>query len=453
MTDPRQIQTSNDLRRSGKMRPRAVSEEPLVTSTASRVVSPVAPTKFSKHLVGVTGLTTPHRVEANRIEAHRVETSAQAQKSSKSQRLRIAMVAPPWIEVPPEGYGGVEATCGTLIEGLIERGHDVTLISVGKNGTSARHKQTHPSAQFSRFEEVLPEITHAAMVQRILANGEYDIVHDHTKAGGLCAPLRNAPTVTTVHNPVQGPVYGELGDYYFHLGDSVNLISISEAQQAARPELNWVDTVYNGLDVQDFPFNPTPGDYVLWLARYTSEKGPDLAIQIAREAGVPLVMVGRAAKKNKGNEECEVEYFNEVIKPMAGKDVELIVNAGREHVIDLVHNARALLHPVRFREPFGMALVEAMACGTPVIGLNRGALPEVVEDGVTGWLRDEPTDLVELVQRVDEIDRHACRARVEEHFSAPAMAAGYERAYYDMIARHEARKVTAEISAATAPAA
>lgn len=357
--------------------------------------------------------------------------------SSPSEKpLRIAVVAPPWFEIPPPSYGGIEVMCATMIEGLVGRGHHVTLLGVGENGTKAHFRRTLPTPQFENIAMALPEAHHTARVQQILDNEEFDVIHDHTIAGPMMAPYRKAPTVTTVHRPVS-----EVGDFYSTLGNDVNLVSVSHSQRAPRPDLNWLGTVHNGITLDQFTYNPEPENYALWLARFNPEKGPDLAIKMCQEAGVPLILAGKL------NESSEKEYFDEVIKPMLDDNVRVVINASRAEVVELVRNAQCLIHSVRWAEPFGMVMAEAMSCGTPVLGLRRGAVPEVVADGVTGWVRDEPSELAELLPHAEKLDRRECRARVEKRFSADAVAAGYERIYRRAIAKHRKKARLASMSA------
>src|SRR5829696_4173239 len=164
--------------------------------------------------------------------------------------IRVAMLTPPWYEVPPAGYGGIEQLIADLVAKLVEHGHDVTLIGVGEQGTAAKHVRTYPTPQSERLGQALPEVVHAAMATRLLAGLDVDIVHDHTTGGPLTATARAVPTVATVH----GPVDGEFGDLYAAIGDSVSLVAISDSQRSLRPDLNWVATVYNAIDVADFPY-------------------------------------------------------------------------------------------------------------------------------------------------------------------------------------------------------
>lgn len=340
--------------------------------------------------------------------------------------LKIAIVAPPWFEIPPPSYGGIEVVCGTLVDGLVRRGHNVTLIGVGKNGTTGHFYATNPEQQFAEISMTTPEVTHVALANKFIESQNFDIVHDHTNAGPLMAGTRTAPTVVTAHRPIE-----EMGDCYEALGDSVSLVAVSNNQRAPRPDLNWAGTVHNGVPLQQFTFNPEPGRYALWLGRFNPVKGPDLAIEMCRKAGVPLILAGKV------NEEDEHEYLKNEITPMLGPDVELVLNADRRAVVKLVRDASALVQSVRWAEPFGMVMIEAMSCGTPVLGLRRGAVPEVVLDGVTGWVRDEPDELAELLPRVGELDRAACREHVRQRFSGGAMAAGYEQIYQSVIAERE----------------
>jgi glycosyltransferase involved in cell wall biosynthesis len=354
--------------------------------------------------------------------------------------LRVAMVVPPWYELPPAGYGGLEVIVAALVDGLVERGHDVTLFGAGtRNGTRARFVSTDPEPQFRRLGEVMPSVLHTARVNRLLAEGDFDIVHDHTTDGPMTAPTRRTPTVVTVH----GPVDGEFGDYFEALGDTVRLVAISKTQRQERPNLPWARTVYNALPSDAFDDRPRRGDGpVLWLARFTPDKGPDLAIEACREAGVPLVLAGKC------NEKAERRYLAESVKPLLHDGVRLVINADRAKTQRLLRRARCLVMPIRWSEPFGMVMIEAMAAGTPVVGLRRGAVPEVVRDGVTGWLADEPEGLPALLRKLDQLDPADCVAHVRANFGADLMARRYELVYVDALARPVLRQ---RIPTLTAP--
>ena len=373
------------------------------------------------------------------------------------------MVAPPWFELPPQGYGGLEVIVAALVDGLVDRGHEVTLFGAGTStGTRARFVSTDPELQYPRLGELMPSVLHTARVNQLIADGDFDIIHDHTTDGPMTAPQRRIPTVVTVH----GPVDGEFGDYFAALGGAVRLVAISQAQRQRRPGLAWAATVHNALPERmteqaqtgpcaavsgsavsgathdpDRPGGPSgsavsgathdPDGPVLWLARFNPDKGPDLAIEACRVAGVPLVLAGKC------NEKTERRYLAEVIRPALHDGVELVLNGDRSRTRELLRRARCLIMPIRWAEPFGMVMIEAMAVGTPVVGLRRGAVPELVQHGVTGWLGDEPGELPELLRRVDEIDPEDCIKHVQTNFGAGLMARRYERVYLDALIRAE----------------
>lgn len=355
--------------------------------------------------------------------------------------LRIAMVVPPWYELPPPGYGGVEQVCTALVDALVARGHQVTLFGAGaKTGTSASFVSTERQPQADRLGQSVPELAHLARVDRLIDDDAFDVVHDHTMVGPLAAPQRRVPTVATVHNLPTG----ELGDYLRGVDRSVALVAISYAQRREGAGLPWAATVYNGLATSVEP-KPAPTDGpVLWLARFNGDKGPDLAIDACRAAAVPLVLAGKATEPG------EKRYLEEVIKPMLGPGVELVVNPNRQRCWELLADARSLLHPIRWSEPFGMVLLEAMAVGTPVVALNRGAVPEVVRHGETGFVCEEPAELPDALNRTDTLDPATCAQHVRNSFSPELMARRYERIYHHWSATlptmHRYRE------AATAPA-
>jgi glycosyltransferase involved in cell wall biosynthesis len=354
--------------------------------------------------------------------------------------LRIAMIGTPFYEVPPTGYGGIELICAALVDALIARGHRVTLFSAGQcTGTRATFVSTYADLQHERLGQAMPELAHAARVDRLLRGANrFDLVHDHSAAGPLAARARSVPTVVTMHSDADS----EWGDFYADLGDAVHLVAISSFQRRERPDLPWLGTVYNALDPERFTAAQTPAGPVLWLARFTPDKGPDLAINACRQAGLPLVLAGKC------NEPAEQRYLDEVVRPMLGPDVRLLLNADRATTRRLLTEARCLIMPIRWHEPFGMVMAEAMASGTPVVGLRRGSVPEVVAHGVTGWICDDPEELPQALHRCVELDAAACVARVRERFSADVMARGYERVYRKAIAAQRGRAIPRSRSAA-----
>ena len=330
------------------------------------------------------------------------------------------MVAPPWYELPPTGYGGTEAVVAALADQLAGRGYHIVLVGSGRHRTRAAcFHATFDQPPSQRLGMSMPELLHAAAAEQVLARAELDLVHDHSLAGPLLAAGRAVPTVVTMH----GPVDDELGRYVAALGGAVHVVAISNAQRRGNAALNWVGTVHNAIDVGSFPCRARKGDYVAWLGRFAAEKGAHLAIEAARSARRPIVLAGKC------NEPAERDYFARQIKPRLGAGVRYIGEAGAAAKRELLAGARALLFPVQWEEPFGMVMIEAMACGTPVVALRRGSVPEVVADGLCGVVVDHPAQLPAAIAGAEHIDPASCRAYARSHFDLPIMATGYERIY------------------------
>ena len=345
--------------------------------------------------------------------------------SSERSRLRIAIVATPWYPIPPPAYGGIESMCHLLVEGLVRRGHAVTLVGADHPQTSAHYVRTYRRAQGSRIGQSFPEVVHAAATARALDELGIDVVHDNSVAGPLLAFNRRIPTVVTAH----GPVDGEIGEYYRLLSPHVSMVAISNAQRDMAPDLSWVETLYNAIDLDEYPFRTDKEDFVVWLGRMNPDKGAHLAIDIAREIDVPIVLAGKCSEPE------EDRYFSEEIAPRLGRGVEWTGEADAERKKDLLSRAKCLLFPLQWPEPFGIVMAESMACGTPVVALSQGSIPEVVESGVTGFVLDEIEAMSEAVDQVSEIDSVACRKRVEALFDADVMVSGYESVFTDAVLR------------------
>jgi glycosyltransferase involved in cell wall biosynthesis len=241
------------------------------------------------------------------------------------------------------------------------------------------------------------------------------VIHDNSLVGPLVATARSSPTVVTAH----GPVDGEFGSYYDRIAPGVTMVSISQAQQDAAPHLPWIRTIYNAVPVSQYPFETDKDDYALFLGRMNPTKGVHIAIDIAKRAGIPLRIAAKCSEPE------EHRYFEEEVAPRLDDGIEWIGEVDGPAKKDLLKKARCLLFPIQWEEPFGIVMVEAMTCGTPVVALRRGSVEEVVEDGLTGFIGDEPDELVDLILKVDEIDPKACRSRVEELFGAETMVEGY----------------------------
>jgi glycosyltransferase involved in cell wall biosynthesis len=337
--------------------------------------------------------------------------------------LRIGMIAPPWFEIPPTKYGGIEAMCHWLVRGLRARGHHVVLVAAGRDRMSGSFVQTYASPPRARLGQALPELVHAAEASRALDALGLDLIHDHSAAGPLMAGSRRSPTLVTAH----GPVTGELGRFYRALGDRIWLVAISESQRRAVEDLRWVRTVHNGIRVEDYPYVASKDPFLLFMGRMSPEKGAHLAIQAARAAHRRLVLAGKCI------EPAERAYFESEIRPHLSADVRYVGEVGGFAKKRLLSRARCLLFPIRWEEPFGMVMIEAMACGTPVVALAGGSVEEIVREGTTGFVRSEVEDLPEAIEAAGGLLPQDSRDHVSGSFGAEAMVAGYEAAYREVI--------------------
>lgn len=341
--------------------------------------------------------------------------------------MRIAMVAPPWYEVPPSSYGGIETMVADLVEQLTRRGNEVTLLGAGRDLTSAtRFVPVFGEPPSSRLGEAVPEVLYAAAVGRILEDLAVDVVHDHSVAGPLLARGRRVPTVVTMH----GPVDAEHGDLMAELGRTVHVVAISQAQRDERTDINWAGMVHHALDVTQYPYAEQKDDVVLWMGRFTPDKGPGLAIDAAQAAGLPIVLAG------KRSEPAEQEFFDAEIAPRLGEGVTYVGEADAQEKRELCARARALVFPIQWEEPFGMVMLEALACGTPVVATDRGSVAEIVEDGVTGIVVPADAGVDELARALRDavtIDPARCRASVRERFTPERMADGYGAVYRSVV--------------------
>ena len=324
--------------------------------------------------------------------------------------MRIAVIAPPWTPVPPKLYGGIELVVDRLATGFLRAGHDVLLFTTGESTCEVPRAWVLPEAEHVRIGMVVPELRHIMAAYEAVQ--DYDIVHDHTVMGPSYAHrLPDTQVVTTVH----GPFNDELADIYGRIARDVPLIGISHAQSKPVPEIPIARVIHHGLDVEDFPVGSGEGGYCLFLGRMSPDKGAHRATEVAYKAGVPLIM---AAKMR---ESWEHDYFNANVRPYLNDDIRYVGEVPHEEKLELLANARCLLFPIRWNEPFGMVMIEAMACGTPVIAFAEGAAPEVVQDGKTGFLCNDEAEMIDAIGRLDQIDRADCRASVEGYFSTERM--------------------------------
>ncbi|MCA1832241.1 MAG: glycosyltransferase family 4 protein [Actinomycetota bacterium] len=337
--------------------------------------------------------------------------------------MRIAEIAPPWFAVPPTGYGGIEWVVSLLADGLANNGHDVTLYAPGGSTTTA--KLVSPFAKPTGGEhigETYFDVVHAAAAY--LDANEFDVVHDHS---GMIGPAIGSQCGTPVVHTLHGPFTDRAKHFYRMLSGRLHYVAISEAQRAFCPELSYLATIHNGIDMSKAPYREKKKDYVLFLGRINKEKGPELAVDAAKRAGRRLVMAVKMS------EEFEKEYWRDIIEPRLTGDEEIIGEISVEEKGELLANAAGVLFPIQWPEPFGLVMAEAMACGTPVISFENGAAPEVIADGRTGFLVKTFDEFCDRIGRLEEIDPRTCRDHVQKKFSAEVMVNGYERAFEELL--------------------
>ncbi len=335
--------------------------------------------------------------------------------------MRIAQVAPLYERVPPLLYGGTERVVSYLTEELVRLGHEVTLFASGDSQTRARLVAPCPRALRLDPHCQDPLAPHVRMLGWVYEQAHtFDVIHCHTDYLGLpLTRFTSTPTVLTLHGrldiPELAPLYGDYPD--------VPLVSISDAQRLPLPQANWLATVYHGLPLDLYAFHPYPERYLLFLGRMSPEKRPDSAIRVACAAGLPLRIAAKVDKADRA-------YFETTIRPLLNHPlVDFIGEVNDAQKRELLGRALALLFPVDWPEPFGLVLIEALACGTPVIARRRGAVPEILQDGVTGLLCEAETEMVAAVQHVAALDRAACRRAFEQRFSVTQMAQRYLQVY------------------------
>ena len=357
--------------------------------------------------------------------------------------VRIAQVAPLYESVPPHLYGGTERIVSYLTEELLRRGHEVTLFASGDSVTRARLVTGASRALRLDPTVVDPLPYHIAQIQRVAALARrFDVIHNHMDYIGLpLTALADTPVVTTLHGRL------DMADLpiVFAAYPSAPLVSISDAQRGPLASANWYATVHHGLPVTSFAMGRGDGGYLAFLGRISPEKGIDAAIRVAAAAGLPLKIAAKIDRVDRA-------YCEETIRPLLGGHVEFLGEIGGDDKVRFLGGARALLFPIDWPEPFGLVMIEALACGTPVIARRRGSVPEVVQDGVTGFVCDDEASMIEAVRRVDTINRATCRCVFESRFSDVRMVDDYERVYCDVLTSR-APEFAPSTAASTATAA
>ena len=346
--------------------------------------------------------------------------------------MKIAMLAPPWIEIPPRGYGGIEQVVALLAAELTERDNEVTLFAAPGTHSEAEVLSPLEGPHPDEIEMAVFEADHVASAfDRIdQTDPPFDIVHDH--CGFTAFAFANRIGIPLVHT-LHGPFDTNTKAFYTRHARKACATALSRYQAEQAPEgLEVVAVIGNPIVVGDFPFRSDKDDYLLWIGRFDDYKGPHRAIAVAREAEVPLVLAGPVQPGQR-------EFFESEVEPhLDGEQVRYVGEVGDEKR-DLYAGARALLMPIRWPEPFGLVMTEAMACGTPVIAFPEGSAPNLVLDGETGFVVEDEHAMAEAVRRLDEIDPARCRASMEERFDVTPVAEAYERAFEDVVSRSRSR--------------
>lgn len=341
--------------------------------------------------------------------------------------MKIAQIAPIIERVPPKKYGGTERVVYALTEELVNMGHEVTLFASGDSVTSAKLISIYPRA----LREAKMDNVYGANILSLLnigvayaQQGNFDIIHDHN--GYFSLPVANiatTPVVLTMHgafNPESRRIFETLKNPF--------VVTISNAQGRFAPKINRVGTVLHGLQMQNYPFSESHDGYLLFVGRISPEKGLHHAIEVAQYLNLPLII---AAKLDR----VDIEYFNDYIGPRLSDQIRWIGEVDEEERNKLYGRALCLLHPITWHEPFGLTMIEAMACGCPVIGFRLGSVPEIIVDGKTGFVVSDIEEMIDAIDKIPEIDRRACRNHALKNFGADRMARNYEDIYRQILQR------------------
>ncbi|MBC7836863.1 glycosyltransferase family 4 protein [Acetobacteraceae bacterium] len=344
--------------------------------------------------------------------------------------MKIAMIAPLVERVPPKKYGGTERLIHSLTEELIRRGHKVTLFASGDSLTSATLNSVAPKGlrelRIKPLYDVNPPLLQSLGRAFADMKGEFDVIHDSSGYSTLpFAEMSETPVVMTIHGPIL-PAYMPL----YREFRKANLVSISRDIGSDFGDLNHIGTVYNGLNMEYYPFSNEHDGYLLYVGRICHDKGTHNAILAAKRLNLPLIIAAKIEETEAGH-----RYFRKYVKPHLNSQIQWVGEVDEEERNKLMTRAMAFLHPAPWREPFGLTLIEAMACGAPVIAFNRGSIPEIIQDGKTGFVVNNVDELCDAIRKIDTIDRAYTRKYSLENFNEKRMTTGYEEAYKKVIAK------------------
>jgi len=339
--------------------------------------------------------------------------------------MKIAMISTPYVPVPPKGYGGTELVVNLVTEHLVRRGHDVTLYATGDSQTSAQLKFLYSKSVWppkNIFLNPVSEIDHASWAVQDAMQSGVEVIHMHCPLGISRQRFSPVPQVYTIHHPWDE----EYDIFYRHLPE-INYVAISDFQRNKFSEIANIRTIHHGLNLNEFDFQSSKGDYVLFLGRIAAVKGVHLAIDAARQAGINLKIAGDIQPIHR-------DYFEREVKPgIDGRLIEYLGEADYKMKVELLKGAKAMLFPIQWDEPFGLVMIESMACGTPVIAFPYGSVPEVVKDGVSGFLVKDVKQMARKIGDLNRLSPRTVRDYVERHFSAEKMVDQYEAVFRQVI--------------------
>jgi glycosyltransferase involved in cell wall biosynthesis len=341
--------------------------------------------------------------------------------------MKVAQLNSNFYPTSTNSNHGIYYHVGWLTKALVDRGVDVSLFASGDSDRYAKLYSITEKAtrNMDITEDLRRQFLHLHISNCYKYAHEFDLIHAHFNlTSSYYSQIVDTPTIQSFHSPIDASAK-EMLPYF----KDNNYVSFSLAQRRQMPNLNWVANIYHGVNTNEFAYNPIPKDYLLFLGRITKEKGLHLAIEAARATNTPLIIAGRSYPE-------DPYWHDEIQKHIDGKLISYVGEANYQTKIEYLQNAKALLMPVQWDEPFGLVMIEAMSCGTPVIGWNMGSIPEVVQDRETGYVVSKIDHMVKAIETLDKIDRQACRDRVQRYFSIEKMVAGYEHVYARTIEQH-----------------
>ena len=360
-------------------------------------------------------------------------------RAGDDELLRIGIIAPPWVAVPPPNYGGTELVIDQLARGLTAAGHAVELFTTGDSTCPVPRSWLCRDALGTNADPIA-EFAHVQRAYEVLT--DVDLVHDHTLTGPVWASTwrPDLPVVNTNH----GPFTPEMITHFSSFAERVSIIAISDAQRRSALGVPIASVIHHGVDVADFPFGDGAGGYLVFLGRMNPEKGVHRAIAVARAAGKPLIIAAKMW------EPAELRYFADAVEPFLSHDIVYVGQVAGQRKLDLLAGATALVNPIRWPEPFGLVMIEALACGTPVLTFAEGSAPEIVEHGRTGFICTDEADMAQRVAEVDDLDRRACRASVAERFSRGHFIDRHVALYRRVLNGHRAMRPVTTVDAVSA---